>query len=109
MVSRLGNPKSTFVQKIRKKEFANKKSILIDDLKSNISDWECVQWNWYSSQKYQFNYLSTQKNLDYDSMISNEHGVVFLEIPFSGYKLLKEVLTSLIKKLYSWTIISVIV
>ena len=37
--SRLGSPKIHFRSKDKKKEFANKNSILIDDLKSNISDW----------------------------------------------------------------------
>ena len=38
-ISRLGNPKIHFRSKDKKREFANKNSILIDDLKSNISDW----------------------------------------------------------------------
>jgi hypothetical protein len=38
-VSRLGSPKIHFRSKDKKREFANKNSILIDDLKSNISEW----------------------------------------------------------------------
>ena len=38
-VKRLGSPKVNFRSKDRKKEFATKNSILIDDLKSNIIDW----------------------------------------------------------------------
>ena len=38
-ISRLGSPKIHFRSKEKKKEFANKNSILIDDLKSNINDW----------------------------------------------------------------------
>ena len=38
-ISRLGSPKIHFRSKDKKREFANKNSILIDDLKSNISDW----------------------------------------------------------------------
>ena len=39
-VSRLGSPKIHFRSKEKKREFANKNSILIDDLKSNISEWK---------------------------------------------------------------------
>ena len=39
-VSRLGNPKIHFRSKDKKREFANKNSILIDDLKSNIQEWK---------------------------------------------------------------------
>jgi len=38
-ISRLGSPKIHFRSKDKKREFANKNSILIDDLKSNIKDW----------------------------------------------------------------------
>jgi|TARA_B110000495_G_scaffold98047_1_gene84867 hypothetical protein len=38
-VSQLGSPKIHFRSKDKKREFANKNAILIDDLKSNISDW----------------------------------------------------------------------
>jgi hypothetical protein len=38
-VSRLGSPKIHFRSKEKKREFANKNSILIDDLKSNIKEW----------------------------------------------------------------------
>lgn len=39
-ISRLGNPKMHVRSKDKKKEFAGKNQILIDDLKSNISDWK---------------------------------------------------------------------
>lgn len=38
-ISRLGSPTIHFRSKDKKREFANKNAILIDDLKSNISDW----------------------------------------------------------------------
>ena len=38
-ISRLGSPKIHFRSKDKKREFANENSILIDDLKSNITDW----------------------------------------------------------------------
>jgi hypothetical protein len=38
-VSRLGNPKMHVRSKDKKREFAGENQILIDDLKSNISDW----------------------------------------------------------------------
>lgn len=38
-ISKLGNPKIHFRSKEKKREFANKNSILIDDLKSNIQEW----------------------------------------------------------------------
>ena len=41
-ISRLGSPKVHFRSKDKKREFANKNSILIDDLKSNISDWNAA-------------------------------------------------------------------
>ena len=37
--SKLGSPKIHFRSASKKREFANKNSILIDDLKSNISAW----------------------------------------------------------------------
>lgn len=39
-IKRLGSPVIHIRSKDRKKEFATKNSILIDDLKSNIQDWE---------------------------------------------------------------------
>jgi len=38
-ISRLGNPKMHIRSKEKKKEFAGKNKILIDDLKSNIKEW----------------------------------------------------------------------
>jgi hypothetical protein len=38
-VKRLGSPKVHFRSKEKKREFANPNSILIDDLKSNIKEW----------------------------------------------------------------------
>ena len=38
-ISRIGNPKIHVRSKDKKKEFAGKNKILIDDLKSNVSDW----------------------------------------------------------------------
>ena len=38
--SRLGNPEIIFRSKEKKREFAKKNSILIDDLKYNIRDWK---------------------------------------------------------------------
>jgi len=38
-VSKIGNPKIHFRSKEKKREFANENSILIDDLKSNINEW----------------------------------------------------------------------
>ena len=38
-ISRLGNPKMHVRSKDKKREFAGENQILIDDLKSNISDW----------------------------------------------------------------------
>ena len=39
-ISRLGSPKMHVRSKDKKREFAGKNNILIDDLKSNIRDWE---------------------------------------------------------------------
>jgi 5'(3')-deoxyribonucleotidase len=39
-ISRLGNPRMHVRSKDKKREFAGKNQILIDDLKSNISDWK---------------------------------------------------------------------